>query len=77
MPTQKTTIETYRAAIFPGDIVAPMMKPMIATIFEMVICQVRSLNFPEEWEAKRVKKVAITYGGAVRRRVLVLLKPRV
>lgn len=50
---------------------------MIAMPFEIVICQVRSLNFPDDHETITDAKVATRKGGQVNTRVMVVLKPRV
>ena len=71
----KITMATYLPARF--RVAKAAMKPTVATILEIVMCQVLSLNLPEDQDTAMVIKPAIRYGGHVRTSVIVLLKPRV
>ena len=66
---------TYRTPI--GLEVAAMTKPTIATDLEAVMCQVRSLNLPDNQDTRIVLAPAMRYGGQVRTRVIVRPKSRV
>lgn len=66
---------TYRPARL--SVAKAATKPTVATDLDMVMCQVRSLNLPEDQDTAIVMKPAIRYGGHVRTSVMVLLKPRV
>ena len=54
-----------------------MMKPMMATIMDMVMCQVRSLRLPDEYANRTEAAAAVRYGGHVMTNVIVDEKPRV
>lgn len=71
----KIIIATYLAATLVVLILK--MKPTIAITFETVICQVRSLYLPELQQTRILVKQAKRYGGHVRTRVIVVLKPKV
>jgi hypothetical protein len=75
VPIQNTTMAKYRTPMLSE--LAPIMNPIMATDFDAVMCQVRSLNFPDSHETRMVDAPAIKYGGHVRTRVMVSLKPRV
>ena len=75
VPMVKMTIDTYRPA--RSRVAAAAANPTVATALEMVICQVRSLNRPEDQETITVMTPAMRYGGQVRTRVTVVLRPSV
>ena len=52
----KRTIPTYRAAVF--NVATERMKPAMATAFETVMCQVRSLRRPEDHDTKILRAPA-------------------
>jgi len=52
------------------------MKPITAIPIIAVMCQVRSLNLPDEIPIRMPTTPATSDGGAVRTRVMVVLKPR-
>ena len=54
-----------------------MMKPMMATIMDTVICQVRSLRLPDEYANRTEAAAAVRYGGHVITKVMVDEKPSV
>jgi hypothetical protein len=53
-----------------------MTKPTVAMPIMTVMCQVRSLNLPDEMPTQMPTTPATSEGGAVRTRVIVVLKPR-
>ena len=53
------------------------MKPNTAIALAIVICQVRSFHRPDDQDQKTEMIPAIRYGGHVKRRVMVVLNPRV
>ena len=53
-----------------------IIKPIMATPMQPVICHVRSLNFPDERPTKTPTPPDTKYGGQVSTKVMVLLKPR-
>lgn len=72
---EKTIIPKYRTPVF--SVAAQSTKPKIAIDLATVICQVRSLNFPELYEYAIDKNPAIKYGGQVKTNVIVRLNPNV
>jgi hypothetical protein len=54
---------------------ALIAKPTTAMLIIIVMCQVRSLNFPDEMPTQIPTTPATSVGGAVRTRVIVVLKP--
>jgi hypothetical protein len=52
-----------------------MMKPTAASPIITEMCQVRSLNFPDEMPTTMPTTPATREGGAVSTRVMVVLKP--
>jgi hypothetical protein len=58
-------------------VAVPTMKPTIATAFESVMCQVRSLKRPDDQDTATDTKAEMRYGGQVKTRVIVRLKPNV
>jgi hypothetical protein len=58
-------MDTYRPAVLVGGKAGARTNPRMATILQPVMCQVRSLYFPEVHETKRVPKPATKYGGQV------------
>lgn len=71
----KTTMLKYRMPVL--KVVAPTTNPIIATDFEAVMCQVRSLNLPDIHDTKIVEAPAIRYDGQVRTSVILVLYPSV
>jgi hypothetical protein len=49
----------YRAPVL--SVTAPIIKPVIATDFEAVMCQVHSLSLPESQDTKMVLAPAVRY----------------
>ena len=72
-PDAKRKQETYRAAVFM--VTQEMIKPTMANPMLIVMCQVRSFSFPEVRPTKYPTKPETRYGGQVRAKVMVLLKP--
>src|SRR5262245_25523703 len=66
--------EMYRAAVF--IVAQEIMKPTRAAPMQIVICQVRSLNFPDVRPMMIPKNPETRYGGHVSANVTVRLKPR-
>lgn len=62
----------YLPTVF--SVAAAATNPTTATALEIVICQVLSLNLPEDHETRTVTAPAIRYGGHVRIKVMVVLK---
>lgn len=73
----KMTILRYLPTTLLEGITQATTKPIVATALEMVMCHVLSLNLPEDQETAIVTKPAMRYGGQVRTKVIVSLKPRV
>lgn len=68
-------IAKYRAPMF--NVPHATANPTIASNLEIVTCQVLSLKWPDDHETATEVKVARRYGGQVRTRVIVELKPSV
>lgn len=71
----RRTIAKYRTPRFNEP--QAKAKPMHAISFEIVMCHVRSLNLPDEYETRTDTKVATKKGGQVRTSVMVVLYPSV
>jgi hypothetical protein len=75
VPMEKTNMAKYRTPVFRVE--QPRTKPVIAINFATVMCHVRSLYRPEDIDQRIETMPAIRYGGQVRTRVIVVLKPSV
>jgi hypothetical protein len=71
----KTHMAKYLAPTF--IVAQPSTKPKIATPFAMVMCQVRSLKWPDDIAHATENAPAIKYGGHVRTSVTSCEKPSV
>lgn len=72
VPIVNTTIEVYLPTIL--SVAAAAIKPTTATALDAVMCQVLSLNLPEDQDTRMVTAPAIRYGGQVKTNVIVVLK---
>ena len=64
VPIEKVTIAKYLAPVL--SVAQARTKPITAIVFAIVICQVRSLRFPELIDQRIEMMPAIRYGGHVR-----------
>lgn len=80
-PVKQPAIYKKLAKYLAGtlSVATEMMKPVIATLIETMICQPRSFIRSLLYAIAKVMRAPMRYGGAVQTRVMVLdprLKPR-
>lgn len=75
VPIENTHIAKYFAPVL--RVANPSTKPNTATALATVICQVLSFQRPDDHDQKTEMIPAIKYGGQVKSKVMVVLKPSV